>query len=218
VPVDTAGKFGSLATQLESQRKELTEMRDLKKLAESRLDRVVQDIERLCGTLTPRPGAETSRTVADSPQSAFRSRIAEHIRKAAVEAAPDASNPLVGDPLPKKPLSAASETKAPAVDHAVPGFDDWKRQFMQDGEPLNPTMVFDEQKKIKLVVCPRCFSERTRPASPVRLDALFRLTGLSPHRCRSCSHRFYKRGGVTSELPIDDEDVTSRTEEVLESQ
>jgi len=224
---EVEGKFGSLTTQLESQRKELTEMRESKKLAESKLDRVVQDIERLCGTFAPGPVEKTSPLVSDVPASAFRSRIAEHIRKAAMQAAPDESNPLIGDPLPKKREGATptgthiapktNPSKAMAGDHPVPGFDDWKRQFMQEGEPLNPTMISEAQKKVKLVVCPRCFSERVRPASAVRLDALFRLTGLNPHRCRSCSHRFYKRGGVTSELPIEDENMTSRTEEVVES-
>jgi len=247
---EVEGRFGSLATQLESQRKELTEMRESKKLAESKLDRVVRDIERLCGTLGARPSEEAFRQVADAPSSAFRSRIAEHIRRAAVEAAPDESNPLIAGPLMKKPegapkespvagpvevrkgtpgansspsasvaavSTAATPTKATAADHTVPGFDDWKRQFMQDGEPQNPTMVSEAQKKIKLAVCPRCFSERIRPASPSRLDALFRLTGMSPQRCRSCSHRFYKRGGVSPEQAVDEENMTSRTEEVLES-
>jgi hypothetical protein len=321
---DVAGRFGALMAHIEGQRKELSQMRESKKLADSRLNRVVQDIERLCGNLGTHPAEEVQRPVIETVASPFRSRIAEHIRKAAVEAAPDDSNPLLKnqqpgartqeaataagaaptpassgirqgapapaaslrqpEPVSPQPLTAApveSASKAGSAETAVPIFDDWKRQFMQEGEPLQPTLGeprreftavagstetsvpgfddwkrqfmrqgepveptlgqpgrklktvpgsggtsvpgFDDWKrqfmqegeplqptlgepgtKLKAVVCPRCYSERTRPATLTRLDGLFRLTGFNPHRCRSCAHRFYKRGAASD--PVHDED------------
>ncbi len=240
---EVSGKFGSLASQIESQRKELTQMRDSKKLAETKLNRVVQDIERLCGNLAPRPVEEVYRPVVEAPASPFRTRVAEHIRRAAVDAAPDESNPLIGDPALKKTAAEMAltgrETSAPvisapavstfkptvpsivatakpvAAENVVPGFDDWKRQFMQDGDPLNPTLVPEGDKKCNAVVCPRGYSDRTRPATRTRLDGLFRLTGFIPHRCRSCAHRFYKRGPAGVD-PLDEENSESR-EEILET-
>src|SRR5579871_876479 len=55
---DVAGKFGSLTSQIENQRKELLSMRESKILAESRLNQVIEDIERLSGNLQPSPVQE----------------------------------------------------------------------------------------------------------------------------------------------------------------
>jgi hypothetical protein len=274
---EVAGKFGSLSSLFESQRSELMQLRDSKRETEDRLSRVILDVERLCGNLAPKAMEEIPRPMVESPASPYRSRIAEHIRKAALEAAPDDSNPLVGDPALKKPMTeptppetvvaapgathiatvakaaapipsvaAASRNggvqkpaaaamqvtspspvapSSPAVvppttiaagSQTVPGFDDWKRQFMQDGDPLHPTLTPEAGKQNKLVICPRCYSERTRPATLTRIDALFRLTGYSPHRCKACAHRFYKRG-ATAAPGVDEEGVEGRTEEVMET-
>ena len=109
----------------------------------------------------------------------------------------------------KAPLGRVSP--GPTTSSPVPGFDDWKRQFMQAGEPLNPTLGPENIAKGKLAICPRCYSDRTRPATLTRLDGLFRLAGYYPHRCRACSHRFYKRGAtdgplVDSDTPDSDAD------------
>ncbi|HEY3838461.1 MAG TPA: hypothetical protein VGL72_17900, partial [Bryobacteraceae bacterium] len=105
---EVTGRFGSLMAHLESQRKELAQMRESKKQTESKLNRAVLDIERLCGNFGVKTAEEGQRPVAERtpgermgvevPASPFRSRISEHIRKAAVEAVPDDSNPLIGDP------------------------------------------------------------------------------------------------------------------------
>jgi hypothetical protein len=309
---DVAGKFGSVAAQLDNQSKELAQLREAKKVTESRLHNAIQDIERLCGNLPPQRVEELPQPLHEPAPSRYRTRIAQHIRRAAVEAAPDESNPLVGaqapasvqaptDPTqePPKPLAAKpappnhgvpgfddrkrqfmlvpDESNQPAAgtqehsksqpdaklpppnhgvpgfedwkrqfmlvpdesdppaavtqehpksqpdakhappDHAVPGFDDWKRQFMQDGEPLSPTMQVESDKPVRRFVCPRCYSDRIRPATLTRLDSIFRLAGFSPHRCRSCSHRFYKRGVPVTDRPHDDDDTETRTEEALET-
>lgn len=195
-----AGRFGSLAAQLESQQKELAQLRESKKQAESRLDRAVQDIERLCGDLPAAPRAETFAAAAAAPASQFRPRIAEHIRKAAVEAAPDQSNPLLGEPGRRLPAELKPALKPIPIPPPTPAprFDDWKRQFMQDGQPVNATLL-PEADKSKIIVCPLCHSERTRPATATVMDGVFRLAGLSPYRCRACAHRFYKRGVVPAE-------------------
>ena len=257
---EVAGKLGSLEAQIDLQRNELDRMRESRIQVESRLDRAVLDIERLCGSLGPRPVEEVYRPVAEVPASPFRSRIAEHIRKAAVEAAPDESNPLVGDVAQKGPAaenaaptidppqpvgprpvavpvtvaafagrgathepaaSVSSEAPKPLVrtsvaERTVPGFDDWKRQFMQDGDPLLPSLGHELHEKLKAMVCPRCFSERTRPATRTKIDGLFRLTGFTPHRCRSCGHRFYKRG-TASDSSLEDEHGDAQSEEALET-
>jgi hypothetical protein len=283
---EVAGKFGSLAAQIESQRKELSHMRESRKEAESKLNRVVEDIERLCGSLAPAPRLveEKQPVIPETPASPFRTRIAEHIKRAAVDAAPDESNPLIGDPTHKKPVAgtlpvgpqpvsprfaartgdlpssvgkqsvesvkpaspaatvnvpftAHSPAKpaartSPAIpvatpatarvawgtaDGAVPGFDSWKRQFMQDGEPPAPALVAEPDGRIKSVICPRCYSERTRPASAARLDGIFRLAGYSPYRCRSCTNRFYKRGMSAGEIHVTEEHAEARTEETVDS-
>jgi hypothetical protein len=260
---EVAGKFGSLEAQIEVQRNELDQLRESRKQVESRLSRAVLDIERLCGSLGPRPAEVVYHPpAAEAPASQFKSRIAEHIRKAAVNAAPDESNPLVGDLLQKRsgterepveilsdaapqpaapkpapnhlPVAPAAIHCAPsevsaapsiadpnpdapkAVETAVSGFDDWKRQFMQDGDPLLPSLGHVAGAKAKTVVCPRCFSERTRPATRTKIDGLFRLAGFTPHRCRSCAHRFYKRGTASDESFGDDHGAP-RTEEALET-
>jgi hypothetical protein len=263
---EVSGKFGSLAAQIESQGKELSEMRESKRLTESRLNRAVQDIERLCGDLSPRPVEEVYRPATETVVSPMRSRIAEHIRRAAVEAAPDESNPLVDGPVqharataprtdevqivartgpelaeagasaPADTQSAALLSTAPAPDVSpsaaqpaaavpvvppakpvLPGFDDWKRQFMQEGEPLNPVPDARSDSKARMVICPRCFSERTRPAARGWLDRVYRVGGFTPHRCRSCSHRFYVRGAPESESPFGDGGAEAHIEEAIET-
>jgi hypothetical protein len=225
--IEDTANFRSLEQQIAQQRHELAQLRESREQVESRLNRAVLDIERLCGTVASRPAqAPLPPPVEPSlPASPYRSRIAEQIRKAAVSAAPDESNPLLADPAVKRPVSAAvvpvsapkpeppkAEAAKPAVqDKVVPGFEDWKRQFMQNGEPLQPTLHHDAAAA-RLVICPRCYSDRTRPATRTKVDALFRLTGLSPHRCKSCAHRFYKRG------PADDMNVEDAAgEEALET-
>jgi hypothetical protein len=231
-----SGKFGSLEAQIEQQRSELAQMRASKEAVESRLSRAVSDIERLCGTLETKPPDPIERPIVEQPPSPFRSRIAEHIRKAALDAAPDDSNPLLADPakrpsaseinVPPSPVLAQSAVARTAgvplrvepptpVNGAPPGFDDWKRQFMQAGDPLVPSLTHEGTDRTGSVICPRCFSDRTRPATRTKLDGLFRLTGFSPHRCRSCAHRFYKRGGSSDSTLEGSAD--SRGEEALEA-
>ena len=215
---EVADKFHSLAAQMESQRHELSQMRESKKLSETRLNQAILDIERLCGTVAERPTA-----------SAYRSRISEHIRQAALDLAPAAppsparvpvpavaalvSEPgvnhtenLKSPPVPATPLV----NKAPAGS-PVPGYDSWKRQFMQNGDPDLPADGVETNAGNPIVVCPRCYSDRTRPATPNRWDQLYRLARLFPHRCRSCSHRFYKRVGPSQLAPED------RPAEVMET-
>jgi len=50
----------------------------------------------------------------------------------------------------------------------VPGFDAWKRQFMQDGEPLDSALPAEPETKSETVVCPRCYSTHPsgNPQSP----------------------------------------------------
>jgi hypothetical protein len=248
---EVTGRFGSLMAQMENQRKELLQMRDAKKIAENKLNRAVLDIERLCGSFASHPVEDPPRFVperplvserpaADTQASPYRSRVSEYIRKAAVEAVPDDSNPLIGDPGQPKADSklevrphhtSVGGTRAPGTSPAhpksadvtkpnlpegvVPGFDDWKRQFMQDGEPLKPTLVSEGVGNTRLVVCPRCYSERTRPATRNRLDGILLLAGFTPHRCRSCAHRFYKRGSVDAHAY--DESSETHSEDTVET-
>src|ERR1035441_1577398 len=100
---EVSGKFSALAAQMETQSRELGEMRESKKLADARLNRTGLDIERLCGNLAARPDEELHRLHVEPVASPFRSRIAEHIRQAAVDMAPSGDNPLVGEPRLKKP-------------------------------------------------------------------------------------------------------------------
>lgn len=143
---DVAGKFGSLTAQIESQSYELSQMRESRRLAESRLNSAIEGVERLCASLGAR-GAETqygtpdgglepghrmepvypiepvypesAYTMAEPSTSPFRTRIAEHIRKAAVDAAPDESNPLVGDLAAKREQEKSAE---PEVKIEEPAF------------------------------------------------------------------------------------------------
>jgi hypothetical protein len=220
---EVAGRFTSLAAQMEAQRGELSELRESKKLADTRLNRVIADIERLCGNLevpaAPRPDA--------TPAPVLHSRIAEHIRRAALDLGPREDNPLVADISLKKvrahePLvpngSVAPPVQAarPAtVNNQVPGFEAWKRQFMQDGEPDSPSLSAGPANQH--VICPRCFSDRTRPATLGRLDRIFHIAGFTPHRCKSCAHRFYKRDAAAG-TPLDDGQPPPRTPDAMETQ
>ncbi len=276
---EIAGKFKSVSAQMEAQREELTQIRESKKLAETRLDRAILDIERLCGNLAPHSDEEPHRIYAEPPSSPFRSRIAEHIRKAAVDLAPGEDNPLIGDahfkrfradfvPItqppaaksvggpgiaatPKSPdlpqpvnspvsglgrvagvamdskravspfvaaaVSPSAAFRTAAVGNSSPGFDAWKRQFMQDGEPPQPVLSANSVSAAGAVVCPRCFSDRTRPATLNRLDRVLRLAGYFPYRCRSCADRFYKRGAPAI-IEAEDESAETRTSEAMEAQ
>ena len=163
-------KFGALASQIDAQRDELAELRESKKQTESRLARAIADIERLCSTVRP-PAV----SVAPVPEAIgpARSRVAEHIR-------------------PPKPVFN------PAVPaNSSSGFEAWKRQFMQDGEPVAPVPAPD-QANGRVTICPRCLSDRTRPAALGRLDRILHMAGFNPHRCKSCAHRFYKRDTAAS--------------------
>ncbi len=83
---------------------------------------------------------------------------------------------------------------------------------------MNPTLGTESLQKARLVICPRCYSERTRPATvTARMDAFFRWGGLTPHRCRSCSHRFYKRGVPAPQPPLDDAKAEAHTAETVET-
>jgi hypothetical protein len=220
------GIHQTLAARIESQNQELAQLRESRKLTESRLDRAIQDIERLCATAAAPPVPEVPRPAVETVPSPYRSRIAEHIRKAAVEMAPDDSNPLLRSPdAPISPRPRPTEAPVPAQvtfaaskpgprENAVPRFDDWKRQFIRDGEPLVPTLKLAARRKVDIVVCPRCNSERTRPATGTRLDGLLKLAGFSPYRCRACAYRFYKRGNASESHP--EEDHAETPPEVLE--
>jgi hypothetical protein len=214
--------LGSLVAQIENQRNELAQMRDSKKLAETKLDRVVQDIERLCGNLTPRPPETSAPAAAPAQASPYRVRIAERIRKAAMEAAPEDHNPLIGQPAPRvapaspvvsQPVRPAAAAQAP--EKAIPGFDDWKRRFMESNENLN-AQKSAESRKHEVIACPRCYSILTRPATPNRVDGLLRLAGMIPHRCRACSHRFYKKGVPAPDAPAEGEQAEAQSEEMME--
>jgi hypothetical protein len=257
---EVVGKFTSLAAQMEAQNKELSQMRESKKLADTRLNRAILDIERLCGNLSPQPHQVPQRPHIEPATSPFRSRVAEHIRKAAVDFAPGEDNPLIGDPHSKKPgtesaptnpsvaartpltlpvaqpalipdslpsataRAATAETGVPrtlapstaAGEKAVPGFEAWKRQFM-DGDPLGPSLSPEPENSGGTVFCPQCYSDRTRPATLNRLDILFRLAKYTPHRCRSCSHRFYKRGKAGPNGLTDDGQPESRSRAAMET-
>lgn len=218
---EVSGRFSALAAQMEAQRADLRQMRESKMEADTRLGRAILDIERLCGNLTQGPEERPYRIPAEPAASPFRSRISEHIRKAAIDLAPGEGNPLNGDahlekqelnpvtpaaavltaepiasarPAATEPIPSTPLAKPEPPITSVPGFDAWKRQFMQDGEPLMPTLAGELGQSPANVACPRCFSDRTRPATLNRLDRILRLANVIPHRCRSCSHRFYKRG------------------------
>jgi hypothetical protein len=219
---EVSGRLGSLVAQIENQRNELAQMRDSKKLAETKLDRVVQDIERLCGNLTPRPPETSAPAAAPAQASPYRVRIAERIRKAAMEAAPEDHNPLIGQPAPRvapaspvvsQPVRPAAAAQAP--EKAIPGFDDWKRRFMESNENLN-AQKSAESRKHEVIACPRCYSILTRPATPNRVDGLLRLAGMIPHRCRACSHRFYKKGVPAPDAPAEGEQAEAQSEEMME--
>ena len=113
---------------------------------------------------------------------------------------------LVSEAVWVAPVSAALD--------AVPVFDAWKRQFMQDGEPLQPAFAAESGNGGGIMICPRFYSDRTRPATLNRLDRILRLGGFFPHRCRSCSHRFYKRDAPVAMAPGDRE---SRTADAMET-
>lgn len=232
---EVTGRLSSLVAQIESQRNQLAQMHESKKQAESKLNRVVQDIERLCGNLTPRPPEASEPPTAPAQASPYRVRIAEQIRKAAMEAAPEDHNPLIGQPAPRvapagpvvpqparpaaaaqapSPAASSHTARTPAPEKAVPGFDDWKRRFMESNENLNAPKSA-EPRKHDVVVCPRCYSIMTRPATPNRVDGLLRLAGMIPHRCRSCSHRFYKKGTAAPETPAEGEHE-AQSEEMME--
>ena len=251
---EVAGRLSTLMAQIESQRNDLTHMCDSKRDVESKLDRAVRDIERLCGNLAPPapapvkpaaaapavpvPAAPATRAVEVSqPQSAepaaspYKVRISEHIRKAAIEAAPQASNPLVGQPAartpapppaplppprpaPASPTPATVAARSEDKNATAPAFDDWKRRFMHSTDHLSLPKL-GEPPHHELIACPRCYSVLTRPATPNRVDALLRLAGMYPHRCRSCSHRFYKKGVPGTELPADEHE-TARSSEMME--
>ena len=91
------------------------------------------------------------------------------------------------------------------AESSVPGFDDWKLQFMLDPESSETTLPPAQEAKDKIPRCPKCLSERIRPATHTRLDLVFRLIGLTPHRCRACTHRFYKYGPPVSPAVHPDE-------------
>jgi hypothetical protein len=230
----------SLAARMETQQTELSQLREAKKQTETRLSQAVLDIERLCGTLAQRQEERDHRPFVE-PLSPYRSRISEHIRKAALELAPNGHNvpphspaarerqfapstptiekavparppmaPLpVSQPAPNPPAPAAAmAAQAPIPDarpgpagNSIPDFDSWKRQFMENGDAAIPGRAPEVESGSATVICPRCNSDRTRPAASNRWDPLYRLAKLSPHRCRSCSHRFYKRVGTATPGP-----------------
>lgn len=245
---DFASRFGSLASQLDSQHQELLQLRDSRKSTESKLDRAIQEIERIGCVWGEQGEHQRQPRPPELPvptASPARTRIAQHIRQAAIDLAPDVSNPLVADPPPRKlpedawaeavaraarlghvaaaaagqsgtpaqnpvvansPANSASATKTSAPERSAPerrdpGFEEWKRQFMQPGEPLMPTLKSADEEKAKkgAVNCPRCDSARVRVATRNSLDELFGLIRLTPHRCRTCSHRFYKFRVVAQE-------------------
>ena len=268
---DVTGKFGSLAAQLEIQRQELIQMRESKQLTEGRLNRVVMDIERLCGNLGPRPAEEIYRPVAEAPPSPFRgSRLRSISSKAAVDAAPDDGNPLVGGWAAEKTVSPANtgaDSRAtrtanlprphsrrrnrlpdfppPWCASRGPGCRRDGPHSADDESPRLPTLRGGEYRpglrRLETAVhagrratesdhepgigparqggdlSPVLF--RTHPArnSHHGIDALFRLAGFSPHRCRSCAHRFYKRGVSPEGPPLDDEGAGAPAQETVET-
>jgi hypothetical protein len=218
---EVTGRFSSLAAQMEAQREELGQIRESKRLAETRLDRAILDIERLCANL----GAPSREEPAKSTLTPIHSRISEHIRKAALDLAPGVDNPLVADPQlkkPRKPLEESIEravARPPSPAHAangIPDFEAWKRRFMEEDEPPFPALTAEAVKPSSIVVCPRCFSDRTRPATANHWDRLFRLAGFTPHRCKSCAHRFYKRESPASSAP-DNGQPPARTPNAMET-
>jgi hypothetical protein len=203
--LEVAGKFNSLAAQMEAQRDELSLLRESKKQADTRLNRAIEDIERLCSNMGEpltayRPAASPIR----------HSRNSEHIRAPG----PLVPNGSAAAPKLKVQIPEAAAKPAPQS-NTVPGFEAWKRQFMLDGEPQAPSLV-SETAGHRIVICPRCYSDRTRPATLGRLDRLFHMAGFTPHRCRSCAHRFYKRDAGES-TPLDD-GPPPRTPDAMETQ
>ena len=151
VKAEISGKLGSLSSLFETQRQELSRVRESKQRTEDRLNRAILDIEKLCGSA----GRQPAPAQATAP---FR-----------------------------------APTPPPQPERAGLKFDDWVKQYMEIGESDAPDPeIWPAGKDIPR--CPQCDSSRIRPATPIKIDAFFRLFRLSPHRCRSCAHRFYRLG------------------------
>ena len=104
LPEEVERKFSSLAAQVDAQRAELSQIRDLRKLANARLDQAISDVERLCGNLGPRLGKEPHLTHVEPLASPIHSRSAGRIREATSDLAPGEDNPLSGDTYFGKPM------------------------------------------------------------------------------------------------------------------
>jgi hypothetical protein len=182
---EVSGRLGSLSAQFETQHLELSRLQEAKQATEIRLNRALQDLERLTNSM----GRQTA---VHQPEHAPLVR-------------PQADPPP--PPVPAVPAAATNAPVQPRYVQVDPRFEEWKKQYMEfdkrdDSDqsereaenPLDPAIL----------TCPRCASIRVRPATPVGIDRLFRLAGLKPHRCRSCSHRFYKMGEVVLAEPAED--------------
>jgi hypothetical protein len=207
---EVAGTFSSLAAQMEAQRKELSQMAQSKEQADTRLNRAILDIERLCGNLALSPLALSPEEEPHRPHIApapSQANPSPNHKMAALSAVtpPVAGKPTSAELLVARPAEATvpsiTTVKPAVVETVVPGFDTWKRQFMREGESLVPVFADESEKSGEIVICPRCYSARTRRATHKGLDSLLRLAGLTPHRCRSCTHRFYKRLVPASMMP-----------------
>jgi len=179
---EVSGRLGSLSAQFETQHLELSRLQEAKQATEIRLNRALQDLERLTNSM----GRQTA---VHQPEHAPLVR------------------PQADPPPPPVPAVPAAATNAPVqppyvqVDHR---FEEWKKQYMEFDNAHPPDPEADAPLDPEILTCPRCASIRVRRAKPVGIDRLFRLAGLKPHRCRTCSHRFYKMGEVVLAEPAED--------------
>jgi hypothetical protein len=172
---EVSGRFGSLSAHFETQHRELSRLQEAKQVTENRLNRALQDLERLTNSM--------------GQQTAIRQ--------------PERT-PLV---RPQADPPAAHTPVQPPHAHVDPRFEEWKKQYMEFDKPDNPPQPESEPETpldSEILTCPQCASIRVRPAKPTGIDWLFRWAGLKPHRCRACSHRFYKMGEVVLAEPLED--------------
>lgn len=130
-----------------------------------------------------------------------------HQRPATGLAAPAPVEKLPVEPIPEKPVVRGTGDT---------GFEQWKKQYMEFNES-DETDLADQPLNPKCLTCPRCYSIRIRPATPMGFDRLFSFARLRPLRCRACSHRFYKLGAVVLADPPEEHSVSeaSGTKETL---
>ena len=198
---EVSGRLGSLSAQFETQHRELSRLQEAKQVTENRLNRALQDLERLTNSMG-------EQTATHQPERAPLVRPQADPRAAPV--------PAVPAPAPYAPVQSPQAR----VDRR---FEGWKKQYMEFGESGNghqPDRQLETRPVSDILTCPRCSSIRVRPATPTGIDRLFRLAGIKPHRCRSCSHRFYKTGEVVLAEQTEDkvEPASRPPTEALEAQ